>query len=126
MNVFDGARGQARAIPATAGRQIAVQPRDSGWADSLKSQGSDPWPDMPVNQVAIVLQRLGLDLDGMCFDPLVKVRSDADRVVVDVLALAGFDAGLVASGLGGFLYGKSTDPSGPADAGLGVFDADYI
>src|SRR5215470_4443599 len=113
-------------IPAAARRQIAVELRDCGRADSLESQISDTRPDMPIDQVTIVLQCLGLDLNRMCFDPLVKVRSNGDRVVVDVLALAGFDAGLVAGGLGGFLGGEPADPSRLADPCLGVLDADDV
>lgn len=45
------------------------------------------------------MQRFGLDLNRMCFDPLVKVSGNSDRVGVVVLAMASFDAGLVVGSL---------------------------
>lgn len=45
------------------------------------------------------MQRFGLDLNRMCFDPLVKVSGNSDRVGLVVLAMASFDAGHVVGGL---------------------------
>ena len=55
---------------------------------------------MPVDQVPIVLEGLGLDLYCVGFEPLVEVRGHGDRVAVDVLALPGVYASLIACGLG--------------------------
>lgn len=62
MDILDGARGQTRAVPATVCGQLAVELRETSRAHGLEPQLADIRPDMPVDQVAIVLQGLGLDL----------------------------------------------------------------
>lgn len=84
--------------------------RSTGWpagsgqrpTASRSAFRSTAWTDAAVDQVAIDLQGLGLDLCGVAFDPLAEVRGNGDRVTVDVLALPGAHAGLVPGGLGGF------------------------
>jgi hypothetical protein len=81
---------------------------------------------VPVDQVTVVLERLGLDLDGVSLDPLIEIAADGDRVPVDVLACASSNPRLVTRGLGVCLALESSDPLGFALASFRVFDPDDV
>jgi len=48
MDILNRARRQARAVPAAAGGQLAVELCETGRGDGLKPQLADLRPDMPV------------------------------------------------------------------------------
>jgi hypothetical protein len=41
---------------------------------------------VPVDEVTVILKRLGLHLHGMSLDPLIEIAADGDRAPVHVLA----------------------------------------
>jgi hypothetical protein len=119
MDILDGARRQTRAVAATVCGQLTVELRETSRAHGLEPQLADIRPDMPVDQVPIVLQGLGLDLYCVGFSPQVEVDGHGNRVAVDVLALPGAHTGLVARGLGVLLGGEAACDGDPGGRGVG-------
>jgi hypothetical protein len=117
---------QARAAAAPGCQEIAVELCYLRGADSLQAERADVRFNVPVDQVTVVLEGLGLDLDSVGFDPLIQVAADGHRAPVYVLARAGSDPRLITCGFGILLGREAADPPGPALASSGIFDPDNV
>lgn len=126
VHVVDRSGRKLPAVLPTSGHEVAVQLRDGGRADGLELLTSDVRLDVAVDNVLVVLERLGFDLDGVGLDPFIEVLPYADRVPVDVLTAASLDPRLVTSRLCFIFGGEAADPFGFALAGLRIPDADHV
>jgi hypothetical protein len=100
VSAHHGRDAQRLAFFPTASDEVAVQLGDLGRADGLETQAADVGFDVKPNHGPVAGQDARFDLDRVRVDPLVEVVPDRDGVPVDVLAASGFDACLVAGGLG--------------------------
>ena len=97
-----------------------------GRPDGLDGQVADARRRVEPDAGPVVGQGARLDLHRVSFDPVVQVRRHGNPVPVDVLAVPGPYPSLVPCGLGVLFGGEAADPSGFADARLGVLDADHV
>src|SRR5215469_3629657 len=74
----------------------------------------------------VVLQGLGLDLQRVGGQPLIKIGADRDQVPLDVLARPGADAGLVTCSLSLCLGSEPSDPARPAHSTVRIVDPDDV
>jgi hypothetical protein len=81
---------------------------------------------MAFDQVPIVGEGLGLDLNGVGIEPFVKVFAHGNGVAVDVFATSRPYPCFVAGFFGCILVGEPTDPLGFGHAGFRVGDADDV